>query len=109
MNRPLPLDRQLADERARHPSSREAARAGAGIGLLIWIAMVVLQVIDRFMPALTPPLPQPPMSGPRMLQSFVAGLLAAVLTTLLLFDIGAAIIRWRRRLAARVWYRDRAV
>ncbi len=96
MNSPRPLDRQLADERARHPTPRAAAWAGAGFAWLIGIP----SVIDRF------------ARGPLTARGLaVAALVLAILTGLAvgMAELGAALIRWRRRLAARVWFPDRAV
>ena len=104
---PKPLDRQLAEERARHPTPREAARAGVGFGLLIWAAGVALELAERFVPGdMHPP---PPVGWPRELVGLALGLAGALLVSVLLCELGAALVRWRRRLAARVWHPDRAV
>ena len=90
------LDRQLADERARHPTPQRAAWAGAGFALLIGVPTE----IDRLTAA---PLTARSLAVAVMVLAIVTGLAIAVA------ECGAAIVRWRRRLAARVWYPDRAV
>ena len=88
------LDRQFADERARHPTPQAAACAGAGFALFIGIPTE----IDRL------------AAGPLTARSLGIGLLVLAIATVLAIvvsELGAALVRWRRRLAARMWYPDR--
>ena len=103
-----PLDRQLADERARHPTTREAARAGARFGFFLGLIVVPLAVVDLLVPGQFASSFGPPVSWPRLVASAAAGLAAYVLVGATLAGLGAVVVRWQRRLAARVWFPDRA-
>jgi hypothetical protein len=99
------LDRQLADERARHPTPREAARRGDAFGLLIWAVIAGLDLAERLVPSDLHA--QPPISWRAWLIGIAFGLVIGLLSSVLLFALSAAVVRWGRRRAARHWYPDR--
>jgi hypothetical protein len=103
-----PLDRQLADERARHPTTREATRAGARFGFFLGLIVVSLAVVDLLVPGQFASSFGPPARWPRLVASAAAGLAAYVLVGATVAGLGAVVVRWQRRLAARVWFPDRA-
>jgi hypothetical protein len=105
------LDRQLADERARHPTPREAARAGIRFGFPIGLMGVALLLVDRLVPGelVSSFGPAAPLSWRRLVAAAAVGLATSVLIAVVLAELAAVAVRWRRRLAARVWYPDRAV
>ena len=104
-NIPAPLDVQIAEERARHPTARQAARAGMGFGLVVGAVTAAVQIGMTFMPAT---LPVHPPAQRAWLEMLVAPLLGSVVTAVVLFEVGAALVRWRRRAGVQAWYRDPA-
>ena len=104
---PKSLDRQLAEERARHPTVREAAKAGAAFGVIVGVATLILNMGDWYIPGTLSGAHAPPMSA---LPKYVgAALVGSVIGGVVCCEIGAAVVRWRRRLAVHIWHRDRAV
>lgn len=98
---PTPLDRQVAEEHALHPTNRTAARAGARFGLSIGAAAIAIDVVRRVVPTdLTPP--PTVRSWPSYLLGENLGLGVGVLLGVAMACIGAAVIRWRRR--STVWF-----
>ena len=104
---PKPLDRQLAEERARHPTVREAAKAGAAFGLIVGVVNVILNASDWYNPGSLSGAHAPPM---RAVPGYVVvALVGSVIGGVVCCEIGATFVRWRRRLSVRIWHRDRAV
>jgi hypothetical protein len=103
---PTPLDRQVAEEHARHPTSRDATRAGARFGLFIGAVSLAIDVVSRIVPTdLTHSLAR---SWQSELIGGILGLGVGVLCCVVMAQLAAAVIRWRRRAAAPFWYPDRA-
>ena len=104
--RPKPLDRQVGEERARHPSVGDATRYGVRFGLLIGSVSIAADVGSRFVN--DDRTPRPSQSWQQWLLGAVVGLAVGILFAVLVMQVGAAVMRWRRRVALRFWYPDRA-
>jgi hypothetical protein len=103
---PKPLNQQLAEERAKHPTPRDAARAGLAFALGIVGPMLAIDLITGSVSAIFAPFHRFALFGVAL--GGVLGLSAAIVLSIVFAQLGAAIIRWRRRLHLAVWYRDRA-
>ena len=99
------LSRQIADEQARHPTPREAAVAGVKFSLPIVATASGLLVFDKLFPGqLASSFDWPSVIGPRFVMGLIGAILSCVFTTVLLFELGAIVIRWRRRMSAKIWH-----
>jgi hypothetical protein len=98
---PKPLDVQLAEERSRHPTVREAARAGFWFGLISGLVTGALQLAMHLVPSTLPVHAPVTRALPAV---FASTLVGSIVTAIVFFELGAAIIRWRRRSAVQGWY-----
>jgi hypothetical protein len=104
--RPVPLDRQVADEHARHPTPRAATLAGVRFGLMTGGVTIAIDIGNRMLPSDWTP--RPVQSWQSEFVGWMLGLGVGVLVSVAVFQLAAAILRWRRRAAARFWYSERA-